>query len=201
MSGPKPSGIREWSQLRARIKGVVRNETASNASARSARSGEPAGNEEGSRSDWSRSVSAGTRTGTRLKCSGRCCRTAGHTADDSRRGSGLSVSGDKAAPLRSIGKSRAGAKAVLDRRVGRIGSCGQWQALEPKRRCRVGFPLIGYIREQLRRVAIVRPGQSQVYCEVLADLPVIATIEEGIVLTEIQYRIACSNGNAGEERH
>ena len=106
---------------------------------------------------------------------------------------------NKATPLRSIGKSRARAKAVLNRRVGRIGPYRQRQGLQPEAPLRVGFAFVGYISEQLGRVAIVGPGQSQVQCEVLADLPVIATIEESVILTEIEYRIALSNGNAGED--
>src|SRR5689334_3929097 len=98
--------------------------------------------------------------------------------------------GDKAAPLRLIRKSDAWTKAVLHSWNGWIGAYGERQTLQPQGGTRIGFTFIGNVGEELRRVAIICPRQAQVQRQVLADLPVVATIEEGVILAEVQYRVA-----------
>src|SRR5258708_33687581 len=92
------------------------------------------------------------------------------------------------APLRLVSKSDAGTKAVLDRWNLWIGTDGQWQRLQPKCCCRIGLAFRRNVCEKLRRVTVIGPSQSQIQRQVLADLPVIATIDKGIVLTEVEHR-------------
>src|SRR5579864_3125394 len=49
--------------------------------------------------------------------------------------------------------------------------------------------------EQVGRLAIIGPGESQVQGQVLADLPVIATVDKCVVLAEVADRVALGDRN------
>ena len=47
--------------------------------------------------------------------------------------------------------------------------------------------------EQVGRLTVIRPGQAQVYRQIAANLPIIAAIDERVMLTEIETGISGSN--------
>src|SRR4029077_12937564 len=108
----------------------------------------------------------------------------------------LAMAGDSSAPLWLKRKSKHGNVAVLHRWNGWVCPHRKRQGLQPESGSRIAFALCGDVREQLRRVPIIRPRQTQVQRKVLADLPVVATIEEGVILTEVQDRVASGNLDA-----
>src|ERR1043166_4200170 len=102
----------------------------------------------------------------------------------------LAMAGDGSAPLWLIGESNHGTVAVLHRRNGRVGPHGKRQRLQPESGGRIAFAFRGGIGEQLCWVSIIGPRQAQVDRKVLADLPVVATIKEGVIFAEVQDRVA-----------
>src|SRR5262249_50717155 len=99
---------------------------------------------------------------------------------------GLAVAGEVASPLGRVGKSNAGTEAVLDRRDLGIGADIERQRLQPQRRAGIAFSGSGDVVEEIRGLAVVSPGQPQVQGQVLADLPVIATVQECVIFAEIK---------------
>src|SRR5947209_3617386 len=110
------------------------------------------------------------------------------------------MSRQEAAPLRGVRKANARTKAVLHSRALGVGPGVQSQRLQPecatvggnatRSDVALGFTLACVLVEQVRRLAIVGPGQAEVQRQVLADLPVVATIKEGVVFAEVQVRSA-----------
>src|SRR5437588_8964502 len=97
--------------------------------------------------------------------------------------------GEEATPLWRVGKADAGTKAVLHRRNFRVGALAQRQRLQPQRSAGIAFRLSGQLVEQVCWLAIVGPGQAGVDGQVLLDLPVVAEVQEGVILAEIQVWI------------
>src|SRR5262249_51792008 len=96
---------------------------------------------------------------------------------------GLAISGQEAAPLRRIDKARRRSKAVLGSRNGGVGATAQGQRRIPEGSRRVAFALCGDGIEQVSRLAVVGPGEAELDGQVLADLPVVAAVNEGVILT------------------
>src|ERR1051326_2402312 len=66
------------------------------------------------------------------------------------------------------------------------GARRQRNVLAPERGSSIAFALCGQIIEQVCRLAIVRPGQAKIQHKVLSQLPVVAKVEERIMLAEIE---------------
>src|SRR6185437_5524255 len=124
----------------------------------------------------------------------------------------LSVAGQDASTLRIPCKSYARTKAVLRRWEDRESAHGKRNCLTVdwtggitggKRRACVGPKSGRRIRltrnrnvvEQVRRLSIIRPCKSQVQGQSVADFPIVSTIDECVVLTEIERRISGSDLN------
>src|SRR5713101_7668875 len=85
------------------------------------------------------------------------------TATNSR----LAMAGHEAAPLRRISKAEARAETVVNRGNLGIGAYGKRQRRFPEGRRRVALTLRGDVVEQVFRLAVIRPGQTQVQGQVL----------------------------------
>src|SRR5690242_15630885 len=96
------------------------------------------------------------------------------------------MTGQETTPLRRVHKAHSRPEAVLRSRDGRQGADAERQGRVPEGGCRVALTLGGDVVEDVGGLAIIRPGQASLYCKVLRDLPVIAAIQEGVILAEIQ---------------
>src|SRR5215831_16178312 len=109
---------------------------------------------------------------------------------------GLAITGQETTPLRRVHKAHGRPKAVLRSRDGWQGANAERQGRVPEGGCRVALTLGGDVIEDIGGLTIVRPGQASLYCKVLRDLPVIAAIQEGVILAEIESRGSFRNANA-----
>src|SRR5215467_6949553 len=100
----------------------------------------------------------------------------------------LAVTGEEPAPLWRVGKAKARPKAGLGGIQFWEDARRQWNVLAPEGGGRIGLALRGQIIEQVRRLPVVGPGQAEVQGQIGENLPVIACIEERVMLAEVERR-------------
>ena len=98
--------------------------------------------------------------------------------------------------MRRISKSHARAEAGFGGIEMRECALRKGNILTPQCGGSVALALCGQVIEQVCRLTVIGPGEAQIQGEVLADLPVIAGIEEGVMLAEIQCRRSGGNAHA-----
>src|SRR5205823_14703655 len=99
----------------------------------------------------------------------------------------FAVSGQEPSPLGRVSKAQAGTKAVLGSRNLGKRTNGKRQRGIPEP-ARTGFPWRSNRVEKVGGLPVIRPGEAEIQGEALPYFPVVSSVQEGIMLAEVEGR-------------